>query len=111
MGTDAAGILHEIRNQVTINQVYSTMKTDDTQIAAPDLCHKCKHGGAVVERCNCPDLKAWVIMPRTLKNTLALSNAEAVAEGKGIKDYKPLPYAAVVAAAVNEKCKYYEPQQ
>lgn len=87
------------------------MKTDDTQIAAPDLCHKCKHGGAVVERCNCPDLKAWVIMPRTLKNTLALSNAEAVAESKGIKDYKPLPYAAVVAAAVNEKCKYYKPQQ
>ena len=50
-------------------------------------------------------------MPRTLKNTLALSNAEAVAKSKGIKDYDPLPYAAVVAAAVNEKCKYYKPQQ
>lgn len=76
-----------------------------------DLCHSCQHGGKVVERCNCPNLKAWVIMPRTLKNTLALSNAVAVAESKGIKDYDPLPYAAVVAAVVNEKCKYYKPQE
>lgn len=87
------------------------METNKTQIAAPDLCHTCQHGGKIVERCNCSNLKAWVIMPRTLKNTLALSNAEAVAKSKGIKNYSPLPYAAVVAAAVNEKCKYYKPQQ
>ena len=87
------------------------METNKTKIATPDLCHTCQHGGKVVERCNCSNLKAWVIMPRTLKNTLALSNAEAVARSRGIKDYNPLPYAAVIAAAVNEKCKYYKPQQ
>lgn len=84
---------------------------NNNQHTPTDLCHTCRHGGKVVERCNCPNLKAWVIMPRTLKNTLALSNAEAVAKSKGIKDYNTLPYAAVVAAAVNGKCKYYSEKQ
>lgn len=79
--------------------------------APSDFCHACQYGGQVVEKCNCPHLRAWGVIPRTLKNTLLLSNAEAVAKSKGIEDYNPLPYAAVVAAAVNEKCKYYKPQQ
>lgn len=87
------------------------MMENKNQHTPTDLCHTCQHGGQIVEQCNCPNLKAWQIMPRTLKNTLLLSNAEAVAKSKGIEDYNPLPFAAVASAAVKEQCRYYKPQE
>lgn len=76
-----------------------------------DLCHACQYGGQVVEKCNCPHLRAWGVIPRTLKNTLLLSNAEAVAKSKGIEDYNPLCFVAVTAAVVNGFCRYYKPRK
>ena len=79
--------------------------------APSDLCHACQYGGQIVERCNCPYLRAWGVIPRTLKNTLLLSNAEAVAKSKGIEDYNPLCFVAVTAAVVNDFCRYYKPRK
>lgn len=91
------------------------METNKTQIAARDLCYNCKHGGAVVEQCNCPDLSeptAWQrIIPRTWSNANIVGRAMGMAEAKGIKDYSPTPYLAVTAAVMNGKCKYFSEQQ
>ena len=79
--------------------------------APSDLCHACQYGGQVVEKFNCAHLRAWGVRPRTLKNTLLLSNAEAVAKSKGIEDYNPLCFVAVTAAVVNDFCRYYKPRK
>lgn len=77
-----------------------------------NLCHACKYGGQVVERCAAPDLTERGIMPkRVWKNTILLSAAHAVAEAKGIENFSPLPYVAVVAAVVRGQCRYYEAQE
>lgn len=80
-----------------------------------DLCHSCQHGGEVVEQCNCPDLReptAWRrILPRTWSNADIVGRAKGMAEAKGIPDFSPTPYLAVVAAVMNVHCRYYKPQQ
>lgn len=80
-----------------------------------DLCHACRYGGAVVERCNCPDLStltAWQrVVPRTWKNAHIVGMAMGMAEAKGIPDYNPTPYLAVTAAAANGVCQYFAPAE
>lgn len=76
-----------------------------------DLCHSCQHGGGVVECCRCPHLREWGVLPRTLKNTLLLSNAKAIAKSKDLPDFDPLPFVAVTAATVNGSCRYYKAAQ
>lgn len=73
------------------------------------ICHGCKYGGkpGEVEQCNCPNLKAGAILPRTRKIADAIHIATRIAEGKGIKDYNPLPFVAVIQAAEKGICRYH----
>lgn len=76
------------------------------------LCHSCIHGGQLVERCHSPELTERGVIPKKAwSSTLLLSNAHAVAEAKGIENFSPLPYVAVVAAVVRGQCRYYEAQE
>lgn len=77
-----------------------------------NLCHSCIHGGQLVERCHSPELTERGVIPKKAwSSTLLLSNAAAVAEAKGIENFSPLPYVAVVAAVVRGQCRYYEAQE
>lgn len=72
------------------------------------LCHSCIHGGQLVERCHSPELTERGVIPKKAwSSTLLLSNAAAVAKSKGIKDFSPLHYIAVVAATLNGQCSFY----
>lgn len=73
------------------------------------ICHGCRWGGAVVECCRYPHLKFGATIPKTFKNNLALSNAEAIAKSKGIADYNPLSFAAVCIAVIKGTCPHFKP--
>ena len=88
------------------------METNKTQIAAPDLCHNCKHGGEIVEKCGCQKLGAWYnFAPRTWTNADWIGKVKGMAAEKGRADFNPVPSMAVVAAVMEEQCRYYEPIQ
>lgn len=80
-----------------------------------DLCHRCKWGGVVVARCNCPTLQtrsAWYkTIPRTWTNADTVGRARGLAEAKGLKDFNPAAYMAVTAAVVNGECEFFNPEQ
>ena len=78
------------------------------------LCHRCKHGGAVVECCHCPDLSpdVWEYADKTDERRAHLQAAEFVAsqkiaENRLPSDFSFIPFVAVSAAVCRGSCKYY----
>lgn len=78
------------------------------------LCHRCKHGGAVVECCRCPDLSpdVWSFADKTDEHMAHLQAAsfvasQKIAENRLPTDFSFIPYVAVSAAVCRGSCKYY----
>lgn len=73
------------------------------------LCRSCIYGGQLVEQCHSPKLTERCVIPKgAWSSTILLSNAAAVAKSKGIKDFSPLHYIAVVTATINGQCSFYK---
>lgn len=78
------------------------------------LCRSCKHGGAVVEACRCPDLSPdmWKYFEPTDERRAQCRAAQIIVKQKISENRLPgsftlLPYVAVASAVSRGRCEYY----
>ena len=82
------------------------------RIAHLDICHNCTHGGDMVMKCNCPELQSAKDFSKILYpqySTIELiRKIRDIAEVRGIYDFSPTPYLAVMEAVYTGECAYFK---
>lgn len=83
---------------------------ENKEISNESICYGCKFGRPLghLKECGCPNLREGALVRKTKKTIDAMNNARIIAEGKGIRNYDPLPYIAVVRATIEKHCRYYQ---
>ena len=82
------------------------------RIAHLDICHNCTHGGDMVMKCNCPELqsaKDWhKVLPHEYFHIERVRKIRDIAEVRGLYDFSPTPFLAVIEAVDRGECAYFK---